>query len=55
VRRPVPVLVIVGLTLGLGVSPAQEPSSPWGTDLAAARARAASEHRPLAVLFRCEA
>jgi len=27
----------------------------WSTDLAAARARAAAEHRPLLVLFRCEA
>ena len=44
----------LGATLVLGASAQERPASPWGSDLAAATARATAEQRPLAVVFRCE-
>ena len=47
------VLLFAVLTAFVAVAPAEEPQSVrWETDLAAARARAAEEGRPLMVVFR---
>jgi hypothetical protein len=52
--------LFVGLTLATlaSSSAAQEPKSTatisWRTDLDAARAEAARDHKPLVVVFRCE-
>lgn len=56
-RRALPLLLVpvaLGLTLGRAQEPPPASASPWGTDLAEARARAAREGKPLAVVFRCE-
>lgn len=48
-------LLLVPVALGLTLSRGQEPApTPWGGDLSEARARAAREGKPLAVVFRCE-